>query len=552
MAQPLAYSRQSGREDKMCPESKAVSSQNPLFCFTSDLDWAPESMIEETIKIFSTRNTPLVPFITHPSESIKKHYEGEKAKHVGLHPNFLPDSTQGKDLDAVMSYVTSLWPEAKCFRSHYYTDSFFISQAFHNKGFKYDSNLCLHLQPNIVPLQHASGLLRFPVFLDDISYADKNGDYNLQHILPSLNTPGLKIFNFHPIHICLNTPSREYYQKVRKQVYENKEDWKNLIYKGDGIRTFLEQLLLFIQGKQAWYLDDLYHRFSASSEYIGVWAGKNLLTNYKHADDKNRAKILQTVMNAVDSKQKYITSPDFNLRELEIDFIIEGITQHATKNNPKILDIGCGNGYTDLSIAKKLQADITGLDFSSKMIEGATYLRDNMAELKSLPTFNVGDATKLPYEPETFDAVVSERMLLNLPNRETQFSVIDKVHRILKKNGIYIMVEGTRNGLRRLNKVRTDVGLEEIPDISENNVSSLKFEETELEAFLEKRFVILEKKYWGMYYLISRVVHPLLVYPDKPKFDSKINEVARKIAERYPDYNQSGHLVGYILRKGET
>lgn len=544
-------------------------SREPIFCFTSDLDWAPESMIEETLEIFKKYNVPLTPFITHRSEAIERCYEGEKAKYVGLHPNFLPNSSHGKTVDDVISHVIGLWPGARCFRSHNYVDSLVIAQKFYEKGFRYDSNLCLYLEPHVVPLHHATGLLRFPVFFEDILFLDKNEDgVSRPYLLSPLVVSGLKIFNFHPIHVCLNTPNVEYYLKVKSQVYEHR-DWASLVYHGIGIRTYLEMLLGFMQDKEKVYLDELYEKtrypmskglspyfLEVGSEpdntHVSVWTGRGLQKEYEVSDADEKAEMLKKVMDDTDAKQIYATSPDFNLRELEIDFIINNIRSEVNQPRPGILDIGCGNGYTDLRIAQTVEAGImVGIDFSESMIEGARHLRDRTEGLKSEVHFWKLDVRDLgrSYPPNGFDAVISERLLTNLPDRETQCKVIQDVYGVLNHGGIFIMVEGTRDGLRNLNELRTKVGLDAIPDKSETNVASLKFEEEELEEILKPYFTTLKKQYFGMYYLISRVIHPLLVSPDKPRYDAKINEVARKVATAEPDYRQLSHIVGYVLKK---
>ena len=252
-----------------------------------------------------------------------------------------------------------------------------------------------------------------------------------------------------------------------------------------------------------------------------------------------------------DGKEIYATSRDRNLRELEIDFIISRIreTAHSADGTvPVLLDIGCGNGYTDIRIAESLKVEITGIDFSGEMIAGAHYLKERWKDKTIVPpVFKVGDVRSLDWADGSFDIVLSERCLLNLPDRETQYRVIREVRRVLKKGGTYIMVEGTRDGLRRLNELRIKVGLEPIPDRAEDNISSLKFEEEEILQFLSGYFRIVEKQHFGTYYLISRVIHPLLVAPDPPKFDAGINEIARRIAARIPDCEKMGHVMGLVL-----
>jgi len=75
----------------------ALASEQPVFCFTSDIDWAPEWAISETLRFFEDIRTPLTPFLTHESKAIREHFgETEMSLRVGVHPNFLPSSTHGR------------------------------------------------------------------------------------------------------------------------------------------------------------------------------------------------------------------------------------------------------------------------------------------------------------------------------------------------------------------------------------------------------------------------------------------------------------------------
>ena len=272
------------------------------------------------------------------------------------------------------------------------------------------------------------------------------------------------------------------------------------------------------------------------------------MTTYEKLPPNKKAEFVKHKYDNLNGKQKYATSRDWNLRELEINFILSNL--ESLQKGSQILDIGCGNGYTDVRIAQKLPVHVDGIDFSGKVIEGANHLKSKCKHMVGSVDFWVGDITGLHLKESSFDAVVSERGLLNLPDRETQFNVIREVYRVLKEGGIYIMVEGTRDGLRRLNELRTLVGLKPIPDRDEDNIQSLKFVEYELEEVLRYLpFYTVKKQYFGMYYFISRVIHPLLMAPEEPKFDAKINEVARKIALVEPDYKRIGHIVGYVLQK---
>ena len=83
----------------------------------------------------------------------------------------------------------------------------------------------------------------------------------------------------------------------------------------------------------------------------------------------------------------YATSPDFNLREIEIEYL-----SRSLGDNMRILDVGCGNGYSTLSLASKHKSSFIGIDFVPDMIEQAESLKYNF-QLKGSVEFNVDDVT---------------------------------------------------------------------------------------------------------------------------------------------------------------
>jgi hypothetical protein len=65
-----------------------------------------------------------------------------------------------------------------------------------------------------------------------------------------------------------------------------------------------------------------------------------------------------------------------------------------------------------------------------------------------------------------------------------------------------------------------------MPDVPFN----VDFDEDRLWPFLREYFEVVEVRRFGLYDLVSRVVHPLLVGPSEPKYDAKINDIARQLA----------------------
>jgi len=244
------------------------------------------------------------------------------------------------------------------------------------------------------------------------------------------------------------------------------------------------------------------------------------------------------------STDKYATSQDMNLRELEI----KAISKHLS-DGLKVLDLGCGNGYTISSLATLHNCEFLGIDLSEPMIECANKISDDL-KLKGKVIFRIGNILDLDISPNSFDVVITERLLINLPTWEDQMKAIKDIHTILNDNGLFLMMEATKQGVDRLNELRQKVGLEAIPHSTKQNWWINRFDEDKIEQFLSQIFKIQEIQRFGMYFFLSRIIHPLMVFPEKPKFDSKMNLIAREIATKIgTDYKNLGHSTLFVLKK---
>ena len=126
-----------------------------------------------------------------------------------------------------------------------------------------------------------------------------------------------------------------------------------------------------------------------------------------------------------------------------------------------------------------------------------------------------------------------------------------EIWRVLKNRGTLVLMEGTFEGLERLNKARKQFGLEPIAADGRDRLFTMKFHEQELLEFCKPLYRLVRIQRFGMYYLISRILHPLLVAPEPPKYDHKMNFIGRQIAKVFPDFEGLGHLTGFIFEKTE-
>lgn len=105
----------------------------------------------------------------------------------------------------------------------------------------------------------------------------------------------------------------------------------------------------------------------------------------------------------------------------------------------KILDIACGKGTTSVLAAKRFGCRVTGIDISPDLIEEAKHLAIKN-KVDNLTDFIVGDATRLPFHDNEFDASVAQAMLVLIDDKE---SVIKEALRVIKPTGLAGWIELT-------------------------------------------------------------------------------------------------------------
>ena len=240
--------------------------QKPIFCFTTDIDWASEFAIEQTLQYFKKANIPLTAFLTHKSAVLDYAVQSGELQ-VGIHPNFMPGSSQGNSFDEVIDFCFDLLNNATCFRSHRYFGVNDVYEKLYNRGIKYCSNIGTHLE-TVQPFLHRSGMIQFPAFFEDGGYLWNKGDLSFKSVEHIFSSNGLKVINLHPMHLMLNTPYFAYARNIKDAV--SKEEWNNfdeqairkMKNNSTGISDFIDEMIEFITKNniEVVYLSEMYNR----------------------------------------------------------------------------------------------------------------------------------------------------------------------------------------------------------------------------------------------------------------------------------------------------
>ena len=189
---------------------------------------------------------------------------------------------------------------------------------------------------------------------------------------------------------------------------------------------------------------------------------------------------------------------------MEIQEIIKRL-----EDGDRVLDIGCGNGYSTVQFACQKRIQVRGLDCTPEMIEQARVrLRRIAGNLRGDVEFDVGDITDLKEPSEINDKVIAVRVVINLGGWSRQLKGLQQAARVLKQGGLLLLSEATLQGWQRLNRFRREWGL---PDIAMPPFNQYLDEERVIQAVESNLKLVELSNFSSTYYVGTRVLKPLLI-----------------------------------------
>ena len=211
-----------------------------MIAFTSDIDWAPEEIIDDTISLFEEYGVKCTFFSTHNSKVLAA--GSKELFEIAIHPDFNPILNGTSNLRAidVINAILDIHPDAKGVRSHSMLQSTNILQLFAEKKLIYEANQFLPYHTGIKPFRLWNGLVRIPYNWEDDIHWTYGFDFKDSRI--DLRDSGLNIFNFHPVHIFLNTENEKRYLSA-KEFYK---DPVNLKMQRNNEKTGARDLLIML------------------------------------------------------------------------------------------------------------------------------------------------------------------------------------------------------------------------------------------------------------------------------------------------------------------
>ena len=212
---------------------------------TFDLDWCSDEILSYTLDILEKYDLKATFFITHKTKLLNRMRENPKFE-LGIHPNFnfllKGDFRYGKNIDEVIKFYKKIVPEALSARSHCLTQSSLILESYEKFGIIFECNNLIPFSSKVelVPYPHwTKKLIRIPFFWEDDVHCMYKWSFNVDKFK---DYRGIKVFNFHPLHIFLNTKNISFYEKNKRNLINNDKIYKYK-HKGKGTESFLINLI---------------------------------------------------------------------------------------------------------------------------------------------------------------------------------------------------------------------------------------------------------------------------------------------------------------------
>lgn len=208
---------------------------------TLDIDWACDEILKDSIDLVESVGVPATWFVTHETPLLSR-LRANKDFELGIHPNFNPllNGNCG-NVEQILDEMLEIVPDAISVRSHSMVQSSRLLDLFRSKGLIFDCNHFVPEQSEIElkPWRLWNGMVKIAHFWEDDAACIYDNNSRISDLLLR---NGLKVFDFHPIHVFLNTEDLNRYECTRSLHSQAGELVKHR-FSGVGTRTHLTQLL---------------------------------------------------------------------------------------------------------------------------------------------------------------------------------------------------------------------------------------------------------------------------------------------------------------------
>jgi len=215
---------------------------NNKLVLTLDTDCGNDEVIEDSINLIIKNG--IDKFVVFATKKFSVFKSLPSSIEIGIHP-YISCISEG---ERVISSLKKSIPSAISLRNHTLFNSAKLFRVYANLGIKATSNYLSFFSKNLSPISLPYEIKEYPIYFMDDAYIllyTGNDKFTVDSL--NLNSAGLKVLAFHPIHIFLNTENLSRYEKA-KSAFRNINELRNFINKKNkGIKDLFCDVLQYIK-----------------------------------------------------------------------------------------------------------------------------------------------------------------------------------------------------------------------------------------------------------------------------------------------------------------
>jgi hypothetical protein len=223
------------------PSFSSNGLSQPVICLTFDTDWMQDAELARFLSEFDIPGRAT--FFLHdtlPSVYGSRH-------ELCPHPFF--DDLENWEV-TLSSRSRNLPNSPKGVRPHSCVFSHLIGVGLCKLGYQYVSQETNLFACGMAPHRHPWGIWEVPIYyMDNMDFCMRRNWPDINHepfsrqiISNAISERGLYVFDFHPLHIALNTRTYEDYEAVKLKIINERASPFSLTAPGRGVRTFFTEL----------------------------------------------------------------------------------------------------------------------------------------------------------------------------------------------------------------------------------------------------------------------------------------------------------------------
>jgi hypothetical protein len=222
-------------------------------CITLDQDWCSTETLTYAIDFIKDKSLPVTVFVT----DFNKEWISTDGIEYGVHPNFLANSSQGDGIEHILSLAKKSVPNCRSWRSHSLYQSTRLTDIVSVlTDWDIELNNYLPEYTDLIVSQFPSSRVMNRLITHWEDDLELRRSKEAIHFLRDLKSQSwIAIFNFHPIHLAINSTSMSVYDglKSRNKLAESPifyESYRNNVI-GKGIFDQLKDLIEYINSDKS-------------------------------------------------------------------------------------------------------------------------------------------------------------------------------------------------------------------------------------------------------------------------------------------------------------